>query len=252
MSKTSAAVTGSGSTRCSVEPASSGVAAGVVIASTTKSTGTTLKGAAERPNCGIGSCRHRARDHPQHVVGAVELLRLARARVADHDRRAVDRGGHAVHRLAHPQLGLELGRLVVVLEPLPERELVLVDRALAVAGHVGGAHVVQALEPLAVLAELEHVAGAVHVHALRDLERHREVVDGGQVVGPRSARRRGGRRSRRRAPAGARRCRPSSTSMRSPLGARLARRRPPCAARRAPPRARRANRRAGPPRGARR
>jgi len=41
---------------------------------------------------------------------------------------------------------------------------------------------VQAIEPLAVLAQRQHVAGAVHVHLRRNFERHGQVVDGGQVV----------------------------------------------------------------------
>src|SRR3712207_8166536 len=53
-----------------------------------------------------------------------------------------DRG----HLLAHPDLGLELGRLVVVLEGLSEHELVLVDHTGARSGHVRGAHVVEAAE----------------------------------------------------------------------------------------------------------
>src|SRR2546430_6225850 len=40
---------------------------------------------------------------------------------------SIDRSRHLVHRVAHPDLGLELGRLVVVLEVLAHHELVLVD-----------------------------------------------------------------------------------------------------------------------------
>ena len=131
------------------------------------------------------AARLAERDHAQHVVGAVELLGLARARVAHHDRRPIDRRRDLVHRLADPDLGLELGRLVVVLERLAERELVLVDHALADAGHVGRAHVVEPLEPVGRRAELEHVPGPVDVDALRELERNGEVVDRGQVEGAR-------------------------------------------------------------------
>ena len=54
-------------------------------------------------------------------------------RVTHDDRRAQDRGGHVRHLLAHPDLGLELGRLVVVLELLPHHQLVLVDHAACAA-----------------------------------------------------------------------------------------------------------------------
>ena len=40
-------------------------------------------------------------------------------------------------------------------------------------------------EPLAVAQELQHVAGARHVHLLRDVEWDRQVVDRGQVAGDR-------------------------------------------------------------------
>ncbi len=57
----------------------------------------------------------------------------------------------------------------------------LVDDALAVAGDVRRAHVVQALELLAARAQLEHVARPGDVDALGEVERDREVVDGGEV-----------------------------------------------------------------------
>ena len=64
-------------------------------------------------------------------VGAVVLLRLPGAGVADDDAGAVDGGRQAVrHRLADQQLGLELGALVVVAEGLALVEPVLGELAL--------------------------------------------------------------------------------------------------------------------------
>ena len=57
----------------------------------------------------------------------------------------------------------------------------LVHDSLAHARHVRGAHVVQPLQPLGRRAQLEHVAGAVHIHPLCELERDGEVVDGREM-----------------------------------------------------------------------
>jgi len=142
-----------------------------------------------------GELRHRepqpvgARDGSQDVVGPVELLGLAAVRVPDHDRGAVDGHGKAIHQGADPHLGLELRRLVVVLEALAEGQLVLVHDAFSKACDVRGAHVVQALEAFAALAELEQVGRALDVDLLRGLERYREVVDRRQVEHPGGLRR---------------------------------------------------------------
>ena len=69
----------------------------------------------------------------------------------------------------------------MVLELLAHDELVLVDDAGALARDVGGGDVGEPLEVPRGAAEVEHVAGAVDVDALGDLERHREVVDRGEV-----------------------------------------------------------------------
>ena len=50
-------------------------------------------------------------DRLEEVVGPVDLVHLAGARVADHDRRAVDAPGH-VRLFAHDPLGLELRAVV--------------------------------------------------------------------------------------------------------------------------------------------
>jgi hypothetical protein len=54
---------------------------------------------------------------------------------------------------------------------------VLVDHALPIARDVGRADVVQALEPLRALAQLDHVARALDVDALRHIMWHSQVVD---------------------------------------------------------------------------
>ena len=119
----------------------------------------------------------------QHVVGPVELLGLAGPRVADHDRRAVDRRRDALaHRRADEHLGGELRRLVVVLELLALVELGLEHDAGARARDVRGGDVVVALQPRAGAAEVEHHRGADDVHALGDRRPHGEVVDRGEVV----------------------------------------------------------------------
>src|SRR4051794_13248135 len=124
---------------------------------------------------------HRHGDRAQHVVRPIELLSEPGLRVAHDDRRAVDRRRDLVHRLAHPDLGLELGRLVVVLEPLAHDQLVLVDHALARARDICRRDVVVSLELLAVLTELDDVASAIDIDLLRDVERDRQVVDRSQV-----------------------------------------------------------------------
>ena len=69
----------------------------------------------------------------------------------------------------------------MVLEALAHDQLVLVDDARARAGDVGGADVDEPLELSAARQKLEHVAGALDVDALGELERDREVVDRGEV-----------------------------------------------------------------------
>ena len=58
----------------------------------------------------------------------------------------------------------------------------LVDDAGAIAGDVGGADVVEPLEPLGGAAEGEDVAGTLDVDAMGDRGRDREVVDRGEMV----------------------------------------------------------------------
>src|SRR4029079_13005068 len=108
--------------------------------------------------------------------------RLPGPRVADDDGRPEDRRRDPVEHAPDPDLGLELGRLVVVLEALTAIELVLVDDAGPVAGDVGGADVVEPLEALDGSAEGEDVAGPLDVDAMGDGGGHGEVVDRGEMV----------------------------------------------------------------------
>ena len=69
----------------------------------------------------------------------------------------------------------------MVLEVLAHHELVLVDGPLALPRDVGGADVDEALELFRGEAEVDDVSGAVDVDALRELERHIQAVDRGEV-----------------------------------------------------------------------
>ena len=126
--------------------------------------------------------RRLAREEGGEEVGAVVLLGGAGLRVADDDARAVDGGGDAVgHRLAHEQLGLVLGLLVVVAELLAHLEGVLGELALVAAADVAGADVLQPPQVRLLAAEGEHVGGAADVDPAGDLRRDGEVVDGREV-----------------------------------------------------------------------
>jgi alcohol dehydrogenase len=114
-------------------------------------------------------------------VGPLEAIDLAGARVAHHDAGPVDGGGHLGHRAPHQPLGLELGPLVRVVEPLALVQLLLQDDALAVAGDVRGREVVEAREALRGLGQLEHVARALQVHGPQRVAVGAEVVEGGEV-----------------------------------------------------------------------
>ena len=73
-------------------------------------------------------------------------------------------------QLAHPDLGLELGQLVVVLERTgPSRARARRRRRCARPPDVRGRHVGEPLQLLGGSAEVDDVAGAVYVHALGDL-----------------------------------------------------------------------------------
>ena len=135
-----------------------------------------LSSARQHEDAGRGQALHEAEDE----VGPVELAGLPGARVAHDHPGAIDGAGQGASR--HQHLGLELGPLVVVLEALAQVEVALAEDAPDGARDVGGGDVVQPLETLRLGEELEHMAGAHHVDAMRDVLLHREVVDRGEVV----------------------------------------------------------------------
>ena len=109
---------------------------------------------------------------------------------------------HGRRARAHDRLGLVLGALVGVAER-PGLAVVLVGRAAAVAGDVGGRHVGHALQVGYGAREVEHAPGALDVDRARLLDREVEG-DRGRAVddGPHAPRR--SRRGARRAPGAAR------------------------------------------------
>jgi len=115
-------------------------------------------------------------------VGAVELLGLARAGVADDDAGAVDGRRQAVgHGLADQDLGLVLGALVVVAERLPFDQGLLGERALVPSADVAGAGVVQPEERGAGPAELEDPFRSVDIDPAGGLAADGQVVDGREM-----------------------------------------------------------------------
>jgi len=80
--------------------------------------------------------------HAEEVVGPVDLVHLAGARIADHHRRAVDAVAQPLRR-THQRLGLEFGLVVGGRQPLAHVEVVLGVRAGEVARHGDRRHVVQ-------------------------------------------------------------------------------------------------------------
>ena len=81
----------------------------------------------------------------------------------------------------HQALGFVLGLFVGVAEALTLLELVFGDHPHAIARHVAGAEVHQALQLRALARQLEHRARAVDVHLARDVTRHAQVADGREV-----------------------------------------------------------------------
>ena len=115
----------------------------------------------------------------EQVVGPVDLVHLARLRVADDDAGAEDER-LGLHALANHLLRLVLGAVVMVGELLVLVEHVLLEHALVGAGDCDGARVVEAADVVGV-GELDHVSGAVDVRPHRGLLLGLDVVDGGQV-----------------------------------------------------------------------
>ncbi len=125
--------------------------------------------------------QHVARllDELEEVVGPVDLVHLARARVADHDRGAVDPPRHG-RLLAHDPLGLVLRAVVGRRQLLALVEHVLAEQALELAGDRDRRHVVQ-VAGLERVRELDRVARAADVQPLVELVGRGHVVDRGEV-----------------------------------------------------------------------
>ena len=96
---------------------------------------------------------------PQGGEEAVVGRRVAGLRVADDDRRAVDRGRFQEAGRADELLGLDLAPLVVVAERLAGVEICFQDPARPQAADVGGGDVVEVPQP-GVAGEVEHVPGS--------------------------------------------------------------------------------------------
>ena len=131
--------------------------------------------------------RQPGRQHPpcllqqlEHVVGAVDLVDLAAARVADDDPRPVDPPGPAA-LLAHDPLGLVLGAEVRVgVEVFGLLEHVLGPGALVEAGGGDRADLVEAAR-LDRAGQFDRVSGSLDVGDLLGLGAGRHVVDRRQV-----------------------------------------------------------------------
>ena len=131
--------------------------------------------------------RQPGRQHParllqqlEAVVGPVDLVDLAGARVADDDARPVDAPGTRA-LLAHDPLGLVLGAEVGMgVEPFGLLEHVLAPLALVQAGDGDRADLVEAAR-LDRAGEFDRVAGALDVGDLLRLGAGGHVVDRGQV-----------------------------------------------------------------------
>ena len=152
------------------------------IAAATKSTGTMLISPPSTPTVGSheGSDAPRPLQRLEEVVGPVDLVDLAGARVADHDPRPVDPPGPRA-LLADQPLGLVLGAEVGVgVEPFGLVEHVLAPDALVEAGGGDRADVVEAAG-LERAGKLDRVAGALDVGDPLRLRVDGDVVDRGEV-----------------------------------------------------------------------
>ena len=123
----------------------------------------------------LGQRVPQALDQLEEVVGPVDLVHLARDRVAHHDPGAVD-AEWRVDPLPDELLGLVLGRVVRVGQLLALVEHVLAEEALELPGNGDRAGVVEGPD-LDRVRELDHVAGAVHVRPLHGLLVGLHVVD---------------------------------------------------------------------------
>ncbi len=130
--------------------------------------------------------RHPRRQQPaqllerlEEVVGSVDLVHLAGARIADHDARAVDAPGPLAF-LAHDALGFVLGAEIGVFEVLGLLEHVLAEHTLVQS--CGGDRADQMhAAGLDCVGELDGVARALHIGELLGLSAGLEVVDRSEV-----------------------------------------------------------------------
>ena len=127
----------------------------------------------------LGQRVPRLLDHLEEVVGPVDLVHLAGARVADDDARPVD-APRALDALAHELLGLVLRPVVGGGQLLPLVEHVLGEVALVLAGDRDRGRVVERAR-LQVVRQVDRVLGAADVEerVLRLVRGH--VVDRGEV-----------------------------------------------------------------------
>src|SRR5262245_10581721 len=120
-----------------------------------------------------------ALDELENVVGAVDLLHLARARVADDNSGPVNAPWNLAFR-AHDLLGIVLGAVVGVVEVLSLLEHVLAEHALVQPRGGDRAHVVEAAGA-DVVREPNDIARAVDVGDALGLLVGLEVVHGSEV-----------------------------------------------------------------------
>ncbi len=121
----------------------------------------------------------RALDRLEEVVGPVDLVHLAGARVADDDPRPVHAPGD-VRLLAHDPLGLELGAVVGRGQLLALVEHVLGKQPLVLAGDGDRGDVMQVLG-VDRTRQFDGVRRAADVDRRVQLRRRRHVIDRGEV-----------------------------------------------------------------------
>ena len=119
-----------------------------------------------------------AGQHAEKVVGAVDLVHLAGARIADDHPRAVDAVSQPVGG-ADQALGVELGAVVGRRQILAEVEVVLGEHAAMRTGHRDRRHVMQFR--VQATGKSDHRAGALDVGASLTFLGGGDVVDRGAV-----------------------------------------------------------------------
>ncbi len=118
-------------------------------------------------------------DRLEEVVGPVDLVHLAGARIADHDARAID-APRPPALSADDAFGLMLGAEIRVLEVLRLLEHVFAEHALVQPGGSDRAGQMEAAD-FGVVRKLDGVKGALHIGNLLGLGAGLEVVDRREV-----------------------------------------------------------------------